>query len=53
MGGESFRYYLFKFSLYFCSVGICDLTEALGNPFSARATAITIVDDTSRERDSD
>jgi len=46
MGGESFRYYLFKFSLNFCSVGICDLTEALGNPFSVNITTIAIGDDT-------
>jgi len=35
MGGKSFRYYLFKFSLNLCSVGICDLAKAFGNPFSA------------------
>ena len=49
MGGESFRYYLFKFSLYFRSVGICNLTEAFGNPFSAlQGNTMTIGDDTSR-----
>jgi len=53
MGGESFRYYLFKFSLNFCSVGICDLTEALGNPFSASQPQLQSVMIHEKEKDSD